>query len=201
MPSGATHDRITLWSLPLVTGATLAITRSSELTLWVAGGFLFGGLMLSPDLDLRSRPFRRWGWFRWLWIPYQKSLHHRSFISHGVLIGTVVRVIYLLFWIAVFGFAIGVIAVQFSAIAWGWTDLGEWIGRTLKEHRWSGLALFVGLELGSISHILGDHIGSTYKRYQKYGWSGLWKKRPSRKRAPRRRSTARKPTKRKRSNK
>lgn len=198
MPSGATHDRITLWTLPLVTGVTLAITRSSELTLWIAGGFLFGGLMLSPDLDLRSRPFQRWGWFRWLWIPYQKSLHHRSFLSHGLIIGTVVRVIYLLLWIGALGFLLAAIAVQFSAVAWGWTDLGQWLWTIVKEHRWSGLALFVGLELGSISHILSDRIGSSYKRYRKYGWSGLGKKRRTPKRSPRRRSTPRKATRRKR---
>jgi len=200
MPSGATHDRITLWTLPLVTGATLAITRSSELTLWVAGGFLFGGLMLSPDLDLRSRPFQRWGWFRWLWIPYQKSLHHRSFLSHGLVIGTVVRVIYLLFWVAALGLLIGAIAVQFSTVSWGWTDLGQWLWTMVKQHPWSGVALFVGLELGSISHILGDQIGSSYKRYQKYGWSALWQKRPPRKPALRRPSQPRRP-RRKRSNK
>ena len=28
--------------------------------------FLFGGLFLSPDLDINSRPYQRWGVLRWI---------------------------------------------------------------------------------------------------------------------------------------
>ncbi len=52
MPSGRTHDRITMYALPFVAGFTLWQTRSSNATLLVAGGFLFGGLMFGPDLDI-----------------------------------------------------------------------------------------------------------------------------------------------------
>ncbi len=35
MPSGKTHDRITLWSLPGIAGFTSILTRSGDLTLMV----------------------------------------------------------------------------------------------------------------------------------------------------------------------
>src|SRR5919199_739240 len=118
MPSGQTHDRITLWSLPVVTALTVALTRSSNLTLIVSGGFLFSGLMFSPDLDLHSRPFKRWGWLRWIWIPYQKAMHHRSVFSHGPVIGTTLRVLYLASWIALVGVLILAVVQLFQNVSW-----------------------------------------------------------------------------------
>ncbi|MEC4851759.1 MAG: metal-binding protein, partial [Jaaginema sp. PMC 1079.18] len=103
MPSGKTHDRVTLWSLPWLVGGSFIVTRSGELTLLVAGGYLFSGLMFGPDLDIHSVQYKRWGVFRPLWLPYQKALRHRSKLSHGVLIGTVLRVVYLLTWLLFFG--------------------------------------------------------------------------------------------------
>lgn len=72
MPSGRTHDRITLWALPFVTGVAFWQTKSGHLTLLITGGFLFGGLMFGPDLDIYSRQYQRWGFLRFIWLPYQK---------------------------------------------------------------------------------------------------------------------------------
>ena len=58
--------------------------------------------MLGPDLDIHSIQYRRWGPLRWIWLPYQKALKHRSQLSHGPIIGTAVRVMYLSVWIALF---------------------------------------------------------------------------------------------------
>ncbi|XGB41796.1 MAG: metal-binding protein [Nodosilinea sp. LVE1205-7] len=101
MSSGQTHDRITFYSLPLVMLATLGVTHSLWLMLWVGLGFLVGGLLLGPDLDIHSVQYKRWGWLRWIWLPYRGSMRHRSFWSHGPIIGTTVRVIYGSCWLAV----------------------------------------------------------------------------------------------------
>ena len=61
MPSGQIHDRITLWSLPWIVVVSLLVTRNGSLTLILAGGFLFSGLMFGPDLDIHSIQFKRWG--------------------------------------------------------------------------------------------------------------------------------------------
>jgi uncharacterized metal-binding protein len=167
MPSGQTHDRITLWSLPVVTGLAIAFTRSGNLTLLISGGFLFSGLMLSPDLDLNSRPFMRWGWLRWIWIPYQKSMRHRSVFSHGPIIGTTLRILYLACWIAWFSLLIllGVQLVQ--DLNFNWQDFSAVVGRWLSNYWIELIALFVGLELGAMSHSLSDWTNSAYKKMKK----------------------------------
>jgi uncharacterized metal-binding protein len=194
MPSGSTHDRITLWSLPVVTGLSVALTQSSTLTLIVSGGFLFGGLLLSPDLDLRSRPFKRWGWLRWIWIPYQKSMHHRSILSHGPLIGTTLRVLYLLSWIILLGMLGLAIAQLFRDVPWNWEQffqdvaprLRQDTAHSLSDYRAESFALFVGLELGAMSHSLSDWVNSAYKRSQK---------KSKRKPTSRKRTSSRRPSK------
>ena len=167
MPSGQTHDRITLWSLPIVTGLAVALTRSGNLTLMISGGFLFSGLMLSPDLDLKSRPFKRWGWLRWIWIPYQKMLRHRSVFSHGLVIGTTLRVLYLVSWIVVLGVLSLAVIQFFRDEPSRWQELAKSIGRSLIDYRAEGIALLVGLELGAMSHVVSDWVSSTYKRSKK----------------------------------
>ncbi|MBW4554828.1 MAG: metal-binding protein [Trichormus sp. ATA11-4-KO1] len=172
MPSGRTHDRITLYALPFIAGVTFWQTGSSNVTLLVAGGFMFGGLMFGPDLDIYSRQFQRWGFLRWIWLPYQKSLRHRSFLSHGPIIGTTLRVIYLGCLLAILAIVMLMIAQKLGNITFTWQDLGGILGRSLAVYGTEYLALFLGLELGAMSHSLSDWGGSAYKRVQKQGVRG-----------------------------
>ncbi|PMB49613.1 metal-binding protein [Fischerella thermalis CCMEE 5205] len=172
MPSGQTHDRITLWALPFVAGATFVQTKSGNLTLLVASGFMFGGLMFGPDLDIYSRQYQRWGLLRWIWIPYQKSLRHRSFLSHGPIIGTTLRIIYLSGVVGILIILVTVVAQILSNGNWSGQFLNETVGRSLN-HIPELLALFLGLELGAMSHSLSDWSNSAYKRFQKQGVRGL----------------------------
>ncbi|MBH8561860.1 metal-binding protein [Nostoc sp. CENA67] len=173
MPSGRTHDRITLYALPLVAGVTLWQSRSSNVTLLVAGGFLFGGLMFGPDLDIYSLQYQRWGFLRWIWLPYQRSLRHRSFLSHGPIIGTTLRVLYLSCLLAVLALFVLLIVAKLWNLTFTWQDVGENVGRSLTNYSTEFLALFLGLELGAMSHSLSDWSGSAYKRFQKQGIRGL----------------------------
>ncbi|BAY76467.1 hypothetical protein NIES25_29160 [Nostoc linckia NIES-25] len=173
MPSGRTHDRITLYSLPLVASVTFWQTRSSNATLLVAGGFLFGGLMFGPDLDIYSVQYQRWGFLRWIWLPYQKSLRHRSFLSHGPIIGTTLRVLYLGCLLAVLGIFVLAIGQKLGNFSFNWQDFGRTVGRSLLDYDTEYVALFLGLELGAMSHSLSDWSGSAYKRFQKQGIRGL----------------------------
>jgi uncharacterized metal-binding protein len=172
MPSGQTHDRLTLWFLPVTMGACLWITQNSTHTLIVSGAFLFGGLMLTPDLDVRSRPFKRWGWFRWIWIPYQGSMHHRSPLSHAPVIGTTLRIIYLLLWLAIVSFLGLTLLNELVQVGWRWDDIFALMGRLLHRYRQEWIVLIVGLELGAFSHYLADWLVSTFKRVKKQGWKG-----------------------------
>jgi uncharacterized metal-binding protein len=173
MPSGRTHDRITMYALPFVVGVTFWQTRSSNATLLVAGGFLFGGLMFGPDLDIYSVQFQRWGFWRWIWLPYQKSLRHRSFLSHGPIIGTILRVLYLGCLLAILAIFVLTIAQKLWNQSFSWQDLAVIVGRSLLQDHTEYIALFFGLELGAMSHSLSDWGGSAYKRVQKQGIRGL----------------------------
>ena len=191
MPSGRTHDRITLWALPFVVVVTFWQTHSGNLTLLVASGFMFGGLMFGPDLDIYSRQFQRWGWLRWIWLPYQKRLRHRSFFSHGPIIGTTLRVLYLTTLLAILSILGLIIGAKLGNVALNWQDISENIGRSLTRYSSEFLALFLGLELGAMSHSLSDWGGSAYKRYQKQGVQGLLPRAKIKKRKPTSRRTKR----------
>jgi uncharacterized metal-binding protein len=167
MPSGRTHDRITLWALPCVGALVFTLTGQALPTLWICAGYLFGGLMLSPDLDIHSVQYKRWGIFRWIWLPYRGSLRHRSAYSHGPLMGTTIRVIYLLIWISFIGFAGVAIANELLQMNLTWGGLGQFIGQWLWFYRVEVIAFCIGLEVGSFSHYTADWIVSSLKRMRR----------------------------------
>ena len=192
MPSGRTHDRITLWSLPFVAGVTFGQTQSSNLTLLVSGGFLLGGLMLGPDLDIYSRQYQRWGWLRWIWLPYRKLMRHRSFWSHGPVVGTMLRLLYLAIWITALGWVGVAIATGLGYNTLDWSTASERAQRLILQFSPQIMALCLGLELGSLSHSSSDWLGSAYKRYKTHGIKGIWQSRSKkRQRSPARRSASR----------
>lgn len=178
MPSGRTHDSITLWSLPIVAATTFGLTQNGNLTLLVSGGFLFAGLMFGPDLDIYSQQYKRWGILRWIWLPYRRSLKHRSIFSHGAIIGTIGRIFYLGIWIALFAIVIIVIVAIIqqllgNGVNWQATaqssvidTFGQMI-QLIQRASIECLALTIGLELGAMSHSLSDWVGSTIKRWNK----------------------------------
>ena len=168
MPSGITHDRITLWILPWIAGATYALTRHGELTLIVSGSFLFSGLMFGPDLDIYSLQFKRWGMFRSIWLPYRKMFRHRSFFSHGIIIGTCIRVLYLFSILALVAIFIIAIAQLFWGFEWNWQQFTiERFKILTTKYLIETIAVFLGLELGAMSHSLSDLMSSRHKYRQK----------------------------------
>ena len=167
MPSGATHDRITLTCLPIVGGLTLLFTQSASLSLSLSSSFLFSGLMFGPDLDIHSVQFKRWGPLRWIWLPYRKSLQHRSWLSHGPIVGTVLRLLYLGFWIALLTAIAFYVCTLNHWTDWSWSDLAlvqqtfKTVGNRYASEIWASLA---GLELGAMSHSVSDRLGSAWGR-------------------------------------
>ena len=90
MASGRSHDRAT-WLLSLPFGLLWWPWLGLAGVASAAAGFLAGGLWLSPALDTRSNPSRRWGPFALLWWPYRRGLRHRSLLSHSPLLGSALR--------------------------------------------------------------------------------------------------------------
>ncbi len=170
MPNGPVHDRITLAVAALGAAAMQYDTGEWRLTFIYGISTLFSGLLFSPDLDLHSESYIRWGWLRFIWWPYKAALPHRHILSHGLLIGVVSRIIYLHV----------MIGLLFIVLRWSWYAL--WIGRksdVLQEAQYiyiSGfdlytsiepgylLAGFIGLWIGAEAHTIADMIWSSTKK-------------------------------------
>ena len=178
MPSGKNHDRITWICLPIIILATLIISQSLIISMFVGFAFVFSGLMFGPDLDIYSVQYKRWGWFKFIWLPYQKTLKHRSWFSHGFLIGTIVRILYLsliLFFVAIFLVAIAQIIFGFN---WHWQKILSSIYANISNNYASeAIAIFLGLEFGAMSHYVADEIASRIKASSKKKKSTVKKRR------------------------
>ncbi|HEY9888288.1 MAG TPA: metal-binding protein [Candidatus Obscuribacterales bacterium] len=182
MPSGKTHDRITLWCLPWVGLGALAVTSHWGYTLLVTTSFTFAGLMFGPDLDIRSVQSKRWGWLGWLWSPYRRHLRHRSWLSHGFLAGTVGRLLYLFIWIV-----IGILGVleftnRSGQTSVTWQGLGQAIAQIFFQYWRVWAAIAVGIELGAMSHSVSDWLVSGWRRRQRQQRPSGTKSRPRRRR-------------------
>jgi uncharacterized metal-binding protein len=99
MPNHKTHDTIGYISTLPIAGVSIYFGHSIQDTAILAIGIVASTYYLSPDLDLYSRIYLRWGLLRWIWIPYQKLIHHRSWLSHSGPISATLRLMYLFAWI------------------------------------------------------------------------------------------------------
>ena len=93
MPSGKTHDAITFFLIAPTFAASYFVTKEIPTSIVITAGMLIGGLMFGPDLDTMSKQYTRWGIIKFLWYPYQAFFAHRSRWSHGLIFGTLLRVI------------------------------------------------------------------------------------------------------------
>lgn len=138
MASGKNHDKSIYFCSPIV----LAIGSSYQLELGLiaASAHLLAGLFLSPDLDLISKPYKRWSLLRWIWIPYQRIVpRHRHWLSHAPVIGSTFRLFYL--------------AACLSPLLLAFPGLAEieW------AMNWEKVAAFLlGVELSALNHLLLD---------------------------------------------
>lgn len=162
MPSGKTHDRITILSLGPTALITWMLTHEPLLSVLVVGATLFGGIMFGPDLDTASRQYKRWGPFRFIWWPYRIIFAHRSRWSHGLLFGAIIRVFYFTGMIVLLSFATFYFystlfagkALSWDELLHAWRALGEHIGVHLERRAiW---AAFIGLWWGAALHTLLD---------------------------------------------
>jgi uncharacterized metal-binding protein len=169
MPSGHTHDAVTFLLTAPIGAVVWKFTDNIPLVAIVTLAFLFGGLMFGPDLDTHSKQYTRWGIFRNLWYPYQKFFKHRSRWSHGLIFGTLLRVIYFIGVLTLLSFLItflyciylgGDIPHLFEFTK-SWQQIGEFIRISFGEYAF--YAGFTGLWLGAASHTLADIIGTFLK--------------------------------------
>jgi uncharacterized metal-binding protein len=169
MPSGKTHDAITFLFAAPVFAASYSVTKDVPTSSVVTGAFLFGGLMFGPDLDTMSKQYVRWSLFRFLWFPYQKVFKHRSRWSHGLIFGTLLRVIYFMGALTLFSFLLAYVFATYTGgdlprlmeFTQSWQSIGGFINKNVGEYALP--SAFIGLWLGAASHTLTDIAGSFVK--------------------------------------
>jgi uncharacterized metal-binding protein len=161
MPSARTHDLITLGLAAPLAASTYCLTADWKAALLATTGMLFGGLMFGPDLDIQSRQYARWGPLRFLWWPYRVLLPHRSRLSHGIVLGTLIRLLYfiLVVWLLL-GAALYVAGDSGNSLADAFRQMWEVIWQINRRYLVAALA---GLWIGAASHTLADLIGSFLK--------------------------------------
>ncbi len=169
MPSGKTHDAITFLLVAPVFAASFAVTKEIPVSAVITVAFLFGGLMFGPDLDTKSCQYSRWSFFRFLWFPYQKVFKHRSRWSHGLVFGTLLRVIYFMGILTLVSFLAAYIFATYTGgdlprlmeFAQTWKQIGEYINKNVGAYALP--SSFIGLWLGAASHTFTDMAGSFVK--------------------------------------
>lgn len=176
MPSGNTHDAITFLSALPAAAIAFAATNSLAATAVFTAAFVFGGLMFGPDLDTVSKQYSRWRFFRFVWFPYRSFFKHRSRWSHGLIFGTLFRVVYfmgvvtLLLFIASYfsAFLVGTPAPRIGDLSATWGG----VGRLVRVHGGGDAMLitFLGLWAGAASHTFADMAGTYIKTGRTQGF-------------------------------
>lgn len=166
MPSGKTHDKITWYATPVILTLSWLIVHRLDLSLTTTLSFTFAGLMFSGDLDVKSVQYKRWGWFRGVWIPYQKLISHRSPLSHGPVLGTLTRLVYLSVWLFLFMALLTQVAHWFEQrqLVSQSLNLLQVLVQSLHSRPEIFGAGLIGLWLGALSHTWADELGSTVKK-------------------------------------
>jgi uncharacterized metal-binding protein len=170
MPGARTHDFITLVSVVAADICYFRFASKPDPTLAAlfTVAYVFAGYACAGDLDLDSREYRRWGPLRFIWWPYRVLVPHRSWVSHGLIMGGLIRALYL--------------AAVTTALVW----VGAWavnrMGRhidpnQLTDNGWHSmaavaglhpqatLALLAGFVLAGTAHSVADLISTWLKRH------------------------------------
>lgn len=167
MAKAKTHDKLIISTTPIITILFYIIVEYINVTPTyyvplMSFTYIFGGLLLSPDLDIKSAPFTKWGIIKFIWIPYQRIVKHRSILSHGILIGTALRILYLVL-------IIGSIFTMFTPMT-----IIEFLDKVLlllRNNEIYSISIFVALELSAIVHIVADKISTFSKKKYFFGYS------------------------------
>lgn len=165
MPSGKTHDKINFIFLFVLTFLFMNVfnfftfgTIGIVLSMCSFIGFYIGTIYLSPDLDVKSKPFYRWKSLKIIWKPYQKIFSHRSIFTHGILIGDFIRIIYLIIWLLPFYFLIKHYLFK---------NIDELIINFISTQQLFLIFTFLGITLASTFHIVTDLTTTNIKKIKR----------------------------------
>lgn len=168
MATGKTHDKVTTMLIPVMALIFVLINNSFfydlgdivNYTLLGISSYIFGGYMFSGDLDIISTETRRWGYLKFIWVPYQKLFDHRSIFTHGFILGPTIRLIYLY----IISLIICIPLYNFSIINLSTTEIIESTHEFIIANKTLCINIYLGLFLGSGVHTATDIIHSILKK-------------------------------------
>lgn len=168
MATGKTHDKITIRLIPVMVLIFTLINNSFftnlgdiiTYTLLGIAVYIFGGYMFSGDLDIISTETRRWGYLKFIWIPYQKVFEHRSIFTHGFILGPSIRLIYLYGIVLI----ICIPLYNFSIVNLSTTEIINVTYEFIMSNEILCSNIALGLFLGSGIHTTTDIIHSILKK-------------------------------------
>lgn len=172
MPSGRVHDIITATTTPVVGFVSWKISGDLKTVIILMSTYFFASIMFNGDLDTISRPYKRWFIFRFIWFPYRKIFKHRSIWTHGIIIGTMIRIIYFIIIISIILFVtfkilcifntnIEMMKLGLKIINYLDISIFELLKNIKKLNlemiNWRVILIYIlGLELGNTIHTLSD---------------------------------------------
>jgi uncharacterized metal-binding protein len=175
MPDHKTHDQLGLvaaaalipgsyGALHYGLGAAPAAAYSGMLL--VVGAHLWATWMLSPDLDINSAIYDRWGPLRWLWWPYQRVVPHRSWFSHSGVSGAF-RLVYLALaaWLALAGlWWAGVYLLRIADTPVYHDVYWQWLTSSVQAAGpWPAALIVAGVVVADLVHVGADLLTSELK--------------------------------------
>ncbi len=148
MPGHQTHTAAAvLFAIGIVAGKLAGDVLGWGLLAVAIAAFLASSIPLTPDLDTASHAYYSIPKFlRWLVYPYVWAVPHRSWFSHGPVIGTLARTLYL-----------GVLLTPVALVLWAQgvvTPDGAW--SWLSGRPEAVVAVMGGLEAGTLVHLALD---------------------------------------------
>lgn len=155
MASGKTHTKVNYITYAILVFILMMFGFNSIwLGFWMTLGMIVGTKYFGPDLDTRSSLYFRWGFMKWIWVPYQKIFTHRSIFTHGILIGDIVRILYISVLIIVFMIPLSLIV----------PDIHVKTINFIKIYKFEVMFFLLGIIFASTAHTLTDYFTSAFKR-------------------------------------
>jgi uncharacterized metal-binding protein len=182
MPGHKTHDTNGIAAIGALVPASYAVLHlglgdapaaAYSGMLVVVGSHVWATWMLSPDLDIDSAIYDRWGPLRWLWWPYQKVIPHRSWFSHSGVSG-VLRLAYLALalWLLLAALAwAGQSGLGLNSVPDYHTWFWDWLTRSVQASGTRPALLIVaGVVIADLLHVGADIVTSEIKGFWKQVW-------------------------------
>ena len=166
MSSGKFHDKVNLFTGAILSGALIGFERSWIIVIPFIVGWLVATLIFSPDTDIM--PKKRTSFLQFFLYPYSILFKHRG-LSHSILLGTALRIIYGIVMLGVMIFVLSKMGyIQFSGedyLEFLWKYVLNW---NVKEKSYKMISwYFIGMFLADIHHYFIDLSTSFLKKIKR----------------------------------